>query len=154
MRILIFGNSGSGKTTKACALAAEHRLPMLDLDTLAWGATAVRRPEDEARGLLRDFIASNEQWVIEGCYGGLIEAAAPHATQLIFMNPGVERCLENCRKRPWEPHKYSSREEQDSRLAFLLEWVAQYPTRDDEFSLKRHQAIFEAFDGEKEDVRG
>ena len=31
----------------------------------------------------------------------------------------------------------------------LIEWVRQYPVRDDEFSLQAHRALYEAFTGPK-----
>jgi adenylate kinase family enzyme len=42
-RILIYGNSGSGKTTMARAVAAELGLEHLDLDLIAWDAPGERR---------------------------------------------------------------------------------------------------------------
>ncbi len=65
------------------------------------------------------------------------------------MNPGEEACLRNCLNRPWEPHKYASRAEQDERLAHLREWVSDYYRRDGDMSLRGHRAIFDAYDGPK-----
>jgi predicted kinase len=46
MRVAIFGNSGSGKSTMARELAERHRVPMLELDTVVWepGQIAPSRP--------------------------------------------------------------------------------------------------------------
>lgn len=74
MKVLVFGNSGSGKSTYAKALAARERIPHLDLDTIVWepGQIAVLRPADAIRASLEQFIAGNATWVIEGCYGDLM----------------------------------------------------------------------------------
>ncbi|GIZ11003.1 hypothetical protein NCCP436_04190 [Pseudomonas sp. NCCP-436] len=69
--------------------------------------------------------------------------------ELIFLNPGVEICIAHCRARPWEPEKFSSKEEQDENLENLIEWVAAYDTRSDEYGLRRHRALYEAFKGKK-----
>jgi adenylate kinase family enzyme len=153
-RILIFGNSGSGKTTMATALAAELGASCLDLDTITWKAKAVRRPLPESIDALRAYLAAHEQWVIEGCYADMIEAALPHCSELRFLNPGVEACVAHCRARPWEPHKYASRAEQDELLEVLVDWVRRYETRDDEYSLARHRAIFDGFAGPKREYTG
>jgi hypothetical protein len=55
----------------------------------------------------------------------------------------------NCHDRPWEPHKYATKAEQDTKLEFLLSWVRGYGTRDDELSLRAHQALFEGYRGPK-----
>ena len=36
MRLLVFGNSGSGKSTYARTLADRESLPHLDLDSIVW----------------------------------------------------------------------------------------------------------------------
>jgi adenylate kinase family enzyme len=154
MRVLIFGNSGSGKTTLARSLAREHALPHLDLDSLAWAEPGIRRTLEESAAELHAFMSANPRWVVEGCYGDLLELALPFASEIRFLNPGVEACVRNCRRRPWEPHKYASPEEQDAALAFLLAWVRRYETRTDEYSLTRHRAIFEAFEGLKMESPG
>lgn len=148
-RILIFGNSGSGKTTMAGALQEEHGLPHLDLDAVAWAEPGERLPLAESVAALQAFQRSHPSWVIEGSYGSLVKAALPSCTELRFLNPGVEACVANCRNRPWEPEKYASPAEQDVRLAFLLDWVRDYETREDEYGLAYHRAIFEAFEGDK-----
>ena len=69
-KILIFGNSGSGKSTLARRLRETHGLAHLDLDTLAWKPTSPpeRKPNEESAQEIQAFTASNETWVIEGCY--------------------------------------------------------------------------------------
>lgn len=154
MRVLVFGNSGAGKTVYARHLARAHALAHLDLDTIAWmpGQEPVPRPLADVRGDLLHFVARNPAWVIEGCYGELIAAAAPHCSELVFLNPGLQACIENCRRRAWEPHKYATRQDQDARLAMLLDWVAGYYRRDDDCSYARHRRVFDAFAGPKREL--
>ena len=151
MRVAIIGNSGSGKSTLARRLSADRVLPMLDLDTVAWEPDKIAVPRDQAdaKADVKAFGETNKAWVIEGCYGDLIEAALPCCTELLFLNPGVEACVAHCHQRPWEPQKFASPKEQDALLKQLVLWVKEYETRDDEYGLKRHRKIFEEFKGAK-----
>lgn len=150
-KILVFGNSGSGKSTIAARLSREHGLAHLDLDSLAWLPVQPpqRMPLDESTRLMREFTSRNESWVVEGCYTDLLEVLAPQATEILFLKLSVEQCLENARNRPWEPHKYESREAQDANLEMLLAWITQYESRDDVFSLTAHSRFYEEFPGTK-----
>lgn len=150
-RILIFGNSGSGKSTLAKAYKDKYGLAHLDLDSVAWQPSSppTRRPIDESEAEIRRFLDTNRRWVIEGCYSDLLALVANDANEAIFLNPGVDQCIANCRRRPWEPHKYASPQAQDDNLPMLLDWVRQYPERVDGFSLRSHRALFASFQGEK-----
>ncbi len=154
MRIVIFGNSGSGKSTAAREFAKQRNIPVLDLDTIVWepNRIAVRRSPEAIHAALREFSTTHASWVIEGCYGDLVKAVLEWEPELIFMNPGEEVCINNCRNRPWEPHKYASKAEQDTKLAFLLRWVSDYYHREDDMSLRYHRAIFDAYDGPKREI--
>lgn len=150
-RHVILGNSGSGKSTLARRLAHAGALAHLDLDTLAWEpVTPPRRRAvtDSARDIAA-FLAEHEHWVIEGCYADLFEAPLARCTRLVFLNPGIEACVENARRRPWEPHKYPSKAAQDANLDMLIGWIRDYETRADVFSLGAHRALFDGFVGEK-----
>ena len=151
MKVLVFGNSGSGKSTYARALAAQEGLVHLDLDSIVWepGKIAVQRSTESVIADLQSFMDSHPTWVIEGCYGELIQAAAVRCTLLVFLNPGIEACLANNVRRPWEPQKYSSREQRDAMLTTLQESVAGYYDRDDAWSYRAHHEIFDAFAGPK-----
>lgn len=151
MKILVFGNSGSGKSSYAHRLVAQHGLAHLDLDSIVWepGKIAVRRNPEAISASLKEFMSEHTQWVIEGCYGELIEIASAHCSQLVFLNPGLAACQANNFNRPWEPHKYASMEEQNSMLANLQLWVADYYQRDDVCSYSEHRRIFDAYSGSK-----
>ena len=151
MRIAIIGNSGSGKSTLAREIVATHSIVSLDLDTVAWepGKIAVARPADAAAMDVRAFCSAHESWVVEGCYAALVFQTFEQSPILLFIDPGVDACLENCRRRPWEPHKYASKTEQDENLEFLLSWVREYYSREGELSLSAHQSLFESYRGPK-----
>jgi len=155
MRIAILGNSGSGKSTLANWLAQAAGLAVLDLDSVAWepDQPAVARASALAEADVSKFCNAHARWVLEGCYADLIEAAFQFQPLLIFLNPGLESCTGHCLNRPWEPHKYRSKEEQDANLRFLLSWVAEYYTRDGPMSLGAHQAAFERYLGRKVELR-
>ncbi len=150
-RIVIFGNSSSGKSTLAHALSEQHDLAHLDLDTVAWEPVSPprRRPIAQSQRAIDVFTGEYPRWVIEGCYADLLEYALQHADEVIFLDLPVQSCIDNARKRPWEPHKYSSPEAQDANLQMLIDWIRQYEERDDLFSRAAHAALFERFEGAK-----
>jgi len=151
---LIFGNSGSGKSTLAKKLKSSRNLSHLDLDTLAWKPTnpPERKAINESESEILEFINSNDSWVIEGCYSDLIEIAVPFSNEVIFMNLPVELCIKNARSRPWEPHKYGSKEAQDENLTMLINWISQYPDRVDTFSEASHKKLYEQYAGKKREI--
>jgi len=130
-------------------IIGDSPIPRLSLDQIAWDEGPKRKPIEISLSMLSDFIQSNKKWIIEGCYGDLIEAALPHCTELRFLNPGVEVCVAHCHRRPWEPEKFSTPEDQAAMLAQLVQWVRNYETRDDEYGLKRHRQVFDRFKGPK-----
>lgn len=147
----MFGNSGSGKSTLARQLCDWHGLAHLDLDNLAWRPTSPpqRLPVAESERQIASFIHSSSAWVIEGCYTDLLEIAAPFATEIIYLNLPVETCIANARKRPWEPHKYDSKQAQDANLDMLITWISQYEHRQDTFSALAHRSFFDTYPGKK-----
>jgi len=166
MRTILLGNAGAGKSTMARRLIGNKDVPLLPLDEIAWVFTSrdkaelhlkaggiTRMPLTESLRLLHEFMDSNEHWVMEGCYGDLVEAALQHCTELRFLNPGVETCVAHCLSRPWEPSKFPSAEEQNAMLQTLVAWVREYETRNDEYGLKRHRFIYDHFAGNKREYK-
>ncbi len=154
-KIVIFGNSGSGKSTLAKKLSNKLNLNYLDLDTIAWQEVqpTVREILNISINQIEKFIFLSEKWVIEGCYTSLLTVVSQHCDLLIFLNPGIETCVKNCQLRPWEKHKYKSKKEQDDNLTMLINWVKEYETREDEFSLTEHQLFFNSFSGQKLELK-
>ena len=150
-KLLVFGNSGSGKSTLAKSLAASEGLIHFDLDSIAWLATdpPERASLVDSSDEIGKFVSDHSNWVVEGCYADLIKLLVPYATEMIFLNLSVDDCISNARKRPWEPHKYPTKELQDSNLEMLEEWIRDYPQRDDVCSLGAHKKLFEDFEGLK-----
>ena len=149
MKLILLGNAGAGKSTMAHRIIGDEPIPSLSLDEITWDHGPKRKPLEASLRLLHDFIQSNERWIIEGCYSDLIQAALPYCTELRFLNPGIEVCVAHCHRRPWEPEKFSSPEDQAAMLTRLVQWVREYETRHDEYGLKRHRQVFERFPGRK-----
>jgi adenylate kinase family enzyme len=150
-KVLVFGNSASGKSTLAKRLAASEQLAHLDLDLLAWQATnpPTRVPLVESAKAIEKFMLQHEHWVIEGCYSDLLKVAEEQSTEIIYMNLSVDDCIENANNRSWEPHKYTSKIEQDANLAMLIQWISQYELRDDNFSKAAHISFYQNYTGAK-----
>ena len=153
-KILIFGNSSSGKSTLAKTLEDQQDLTHLDLDTLAWlpELPPTRAPLVESQRKINTFMRENESWVIEGCYTDLLELVEPVANEIIFMNIDVKDCIKNAYARPWEQHKYESKDAQDENLDMLINWIKEYKSRDDENSYHSHMHFYEKFTGNKKIV--
>jgi len=133
---------------------SDEGLAHLDLDNLAWipSNPPERRPVAQAYDQIMPFIRENDEWVVEGCYADLLDLVKPFANEAIFMNLSIQLCQENARSRPWEPHKYESKEAQDNNLPMLLDWIAEYMERNDVLSYAAHSALFQGFQGIKTEV--
>lgn len=151
----ILGNAGAGKSTLARWLARSADLAVLDLDAVAWepDQPAVARSSDAAEADVLAFCSTHARWVVEGCYAHLVEAALQFRPLLIFLNPGLATCAAHCLNRPWEPHKYPSKQAQDANLRFLLSWIAEYDRRDGPMSLSAHRAVFDNYPGRRVELR-
>lgn len=152
MKMAIMGNSGSGKTMLARRLASDGQTPVLDLDLVFWESGTRERPAELRIAQVREFCREHESWIIEGCYADLIAASFPWMPELIFMDPGKETCVSNCRRRPHEPHKYATKDEQDKNLDFLIQWVGAYYEREGNMSYRCHQDLYDGYAGPKRKV--
>lgn len=152
MRFVILGNVGSGKSTLARALALRGALPLLEVDELT--AAASRDPEARprsdpvaVRAQIESFCRAPGGWVVAGTAGHLIQAVLAWQPELVFLNPGPDACLRNCRERSLH------RREPADLLAWQMQQVADYYRRDgDERSLRTHRAIYDNYLGPKREL--
>ena len=99
--------------------------------------------------LISEFLNANEEWLIEGCYCDLLELVTTKADEVIFLNLPISTCIANAKKRPWEPHKYQSKEAQDANLKMLIDWISNYTYRNDTFSKAAHEKLYDEYQGKK-----
>ena len=140
VRILITGNGGSGKTW----LGERLHLPLIRLDDVYWAGAYGSQGRDK-QIVFREVEAraAGEAWVIEGVYGWLLPAALPRATHFVFIDLPVDECLANLRLRGTQGGG------DDASLQSMLDWVAEYPNRNNSNSRSAHLRLWEAFDGSK-----
>ena len=68
MKIVITGYSGSGKSTLAKALSEYYDIALLHIDNVQFfGDWQIRSKEEKTR-LISEFMANNNDWVIDGNY--------------------------------------------------------------------------------------
>jgi adenylate kinase family enzyme len=71
-RILVYGVTGSGKTTMAREIAARTGLPWHEVDNLTWEPGWVIVPADEQRRRV-GAICAGERWILDTAYGAWLE---------------------------------------------------------------------------------
>ena len=86
-RILIIGNSGSGKTWLGTALSQRKKIPLFHMDAIRWdkGEYEIRRSaSDIAKDL--DALKKKEEWILEGVFGKIAQECLPFSTFLIWLD--------------------------------------------------------------------
>jgi adenylate kinase family enzyme len=139
-RTVIIGNSGSGKSTLALHISNRFSVPVVDLDSLHWEDDGYGRKRDEKMAFqLAVGEASKPNWIIEGVYGWLANAALPRADTLIWLDLPWRQCRAGLLAR-------GMRRGADERaFADLLAWAEAYWARSTSSSFEGHRQLFEAF---------
>jgi adenylate kinase family enzyme len=149
-RIIIIGNSGSGKSHLGQRLSDQFGHPLIHLDELFWepGSFSVKRPKalvfaDVAR------LAQGERWVVEGVFGELAQEFCPRAHHLIWLDLDWATCEQSLLQRGSQSATQQDPQAAEASFERLLAWAAAYPHRDGPRSQRGHRLIFEQFQGGK-----
>jgi hypothetical protein len=92
-RILVLGNSGSGKSTMTRKLARERDLPAIHLDQHFWRPGWISQPEEEFRENVKRLV-DTERWVMDGNYYKTLDLRIPQADLIILCNVDRVVCLQ------------------------------------------------------------
>jgi adenylate kinase family enzyme len=143
-RIVITGNSGSGKSHVAQRIAQKSALALSDLDQIYWmeGSYGAKRDDAAAQDLVEK-AAAQPAWVIEGVFGALCRVALQNATGMIWLDLPWEQCRVGLVERGLR------RSMTEADHAALVAWAAEYWTRQNANSYAGHLRLFESFGGAK-----
>ena len=102
MKIQIIGYSGSGKSNLAWRLASHYNIPCLHLDGVQFYGNWDIRDDDEQNNIVRDFLAKNDNWVIDGNYSRIAPERFTQSDITIFLNYNRFYCYRKARQRAIE----------------------------------------------------
>jgi len=149
-RIVIIGNSGSGKSYLAQRLSDHYGYPIIHLDSLFWepGGFNNKRSSESIASLIHDSKLS-ESWVVEGVFGELAKYYLDDAATLIWLDLPWQVCEARLMQRGSESKRHMSRSQSEQGLKDLVDWAAGYYSRGDQRSHDGHKALFDDFRGTK-----
>lgn len=84
-RILIYGVTGSGKTTLATQLSNKLGLPFHSVDDLAWGP-GWEAVSDKAQREIFSTIFAEDRWIVDSAYSRWLDLCEDRATLIIALD--------------------------------------------------------------------
>jgi adenylate kinase family enzyme len=129
-RALVIGSGGAGKSTLAADLGARTRLPVIHLDAIYWRAGWAATPPDELARIVAD-LAAGDAWVMDGNYGGTMDARLAACDTVVFLDLPRLVCLWRVVRR-WLRYRGVTRPDMaagcNERLSLeFLRWIWTYP---------------------------
>jgi adenylate kinase family enzyme len=97
-KVVLIGSGGSGKSTLARQLGEKLQINVYHLDALFWKPNWVGVPKDEQKKVQKDLVR-NEEWIIDGNYGGTMEIRLHAADTIIFLDIPRTICVYRAFKR-------------------------------------------------------
>lgn len=112
MKIMIFGYSGSGKSTVAKIISDHMHLPLLTTDKALFNSNWKKKNHEETDRIIQDFMNKNKCWIIEGnATNNLFIERGQAADIIIFMNFSRFVCYKQAKNRA----KYFKNKPRDDR---------------------------------------
>lgn len=149
-RILIIGNSGSGKSWLGAALSQTLNIPLFHMDTIRWkqdGYGIHRSALDIDKDL--DSIKSQDLWILEGVFGKMADACLPFSSLLIWLDLPWTECKQNLIARGPQFREYLNPIESENALAKLIDWASEHELRDDANSWDYFNDLYTKFNHKK-----
>jgi adenylate kinase family enzyme len=84
-RILVYGVTGSGKTSLAARVSAATGIPWHAVDELTWEPGWVEVPSDEQRRRI-EAICAQERWVLDAAYGKWLDIPLAHVELIVALD--------------------------------------------------------------------
>ena len=149
-KIIIMGNSGSGKTWMGKRLASVLGISHISLDNIFWepGGYNRKRNDFDVEADLKS-IQSSESWIVEGVFGHLIEPLTTFAETLIYITLPWGECRNNLLNRGSESCRQLDPIKAEENFQSLLVWASEYETRKSKASKRYHNFLFDSFSGQK-----
>ena len=97
-RVLVVGPGGAGKSTLARRLGERTGLPVIHLDEHHWRPGWEPTPDDEWRAIVTE-LASGDEWIIDGNYGGTIDIRVRAADTAVFLDYAPIPCIARALRR-------------------------------------------------------
>lgn len=146
LRIVIIGNSGSGKSYLARQLDSLLQQKVIHLDELFWepGGFNRKRPKDIVNQEVITF-SDEPSWIMEGVFGELASLALPKAKTLIFLDKNWDECRGNLNLRGSESSKQLDPITAEANFKELLIWAEAYWDRQNLKSFTAHNNLFNEF---------
>lgn len=84
-RILLYGATGSGKTTAAQRIAERLGVPVILADEIGWLPNWMQRPPEEQIELIEHAIAGGE-WILDSAYSAWQHVVLPHVDLIVALD--------------------------------------------------------------------
>ena len=149
-RVVIIGNSGSGKSHLAAQITQKDNRLVIALDDLFWlpGGFNQKRSAEEVRAQIAT-LQNKECWVVEGVFGDLAQQFFTNAELLIWLDMDWKTCRSSLIERGSET-KQLDVIAAETAFGKLIAWASEYWTRSTPSSHAGHHKLVSEFAGATE----